>query len=165
MGEFLFWTGVLTLAYQYVGYPLLLAVLAWIRPTRGTTTTEASGDLPTVSLIISAYNEEEVLDRKLENAVALDYPRDRLEVVVVSDGSTDRTNEIAAGFADRGVVLHDYAVNRGKNLSLNDSMPRVQGEIIVFTDANGMYEPDALRKLVAPFADPNHQRSSAVERE
>lgn len=154
MGEFLFWTGVLTLAYQYVGYPLLLAVLAWIRPTRGTTTTEASGDLPTVSLIISAYNEEEVLDRKLENAVALDYPRDRLEVVVVSDGSTDRTNEIAAGFADRGVVLHDYAVNRGKNLSLNDSMPRVKGEIIVFTDANGMYEPDALRKLVAPFADP-----------
>jgi biofilm PGA synthesis N-glycosyltransferase PgaC len=112
MGELLFWSGVLTLAYQYVGYPLLLGALAWVRPRPRASAIESPGGLPSVSLIISAYNEEEVLERKLENAVALDYPRDRLEVVVVSDGSTDRTNEIAEAFADRGVVLHEYTINR-----------------------------------------------------
>ncbi len=155
MGEFLFWGGVLTLAYQYVGYPLLLALLATMRRDQPRMQYGADADLPRVSLIISAYNEEDVLARKLENAVSLDYPEGRLEVVVVSDGSTDQTNQIARSFADRGVVLHDYAANRGKNLALNESMPRVSGEIIVFTDANGMYEPDAMRKLVQPFADPS----------
>lgn len=153
IGVLLFWGGVLTLVYQYVGYPILLALLAWLRPApeRGSYDDES---LPSVTLIISAYNEEEVLERKLENAVALDYPKDRLEIVVVSDGSTDRTVEIARAFEDRGVVLHEYTVNRGKNLALNESMPRAKGDIIVFTDANGMYEPDAMRKLVQPFADP-----------
>jgi cellulose synthase/poly-beta-1,6-N-acetylglucosamine synthase-like glycosyltransferase len=107
-----------------------------------------------VSLIISAYNEEGVLRQKLENALALDYPRERLEILVASDGSTDGTTAIAREFAARGVVLHDYRTNRGKNAALNDSVPRARGEIIVFTDANGMYRPDALRQLVAPFADP-----------
>lgn len=154
IGVLVFWGGVLTLVYQYVGYPLLLASLAWLRPApaRGSYPDEES--LPSVTLIISAYNEEEVLERKLENAVALDYPKDRLEIVVVSDGSTDRTAEIARSFAERGVVLHEYTVNRGKNLALNESMPRAKGDVIVFTDANGMYEPDAMQKLVQPFADP-----------
>ncbi len=155
MGTFLFWGGVLTLAYQYVGYPLLLALVAWLRPAAPRASYENDGALPAVTLIISAYNEEEVLERKLENAVALEYPKDRLEVVVVSDGSTDATTDIARRFEDRGVVLHEYTANRGKNLALNESMPRVHGEITVFTDANGMYERDAMRKLVEPFADPD----------
>lgn len=154
MGVFLFWAGVSTLVYQYVGYPLLLALLASLRSAPKRATYESEEALPPVTLIISAYNEEEVLERKLENAVALDYPKDRLEIVVVSDGSTDRTVEIAQSFADRGVVVHEYTANRGKNLALNESMPRVTGEVTVFTDANGMYEPDAMRKLVQPFADP-----------
>lgn len=139
------------LAYHYVGYPLTLAVLArlWrdraVRPGPGT---------PSVTLLISAYNEEGVLRQKLENALALDYPRERLDILVASDGSTDRTAAIAREFAGRGVVLHDYRTNRGKNAALNESVPRARGEIVVFTDANGMYRPDALRKLVACFADP-----------
>lgn len=155
LGEILFWGGVLTLVYQYVGYPVLLAALAFLRGKWDRATYASDDELPSVTLIISAYNEEEVLERKLENAVALDYPKDRLEIVVVSDGSTDRTVEIARAFEDRGVVLHEYTVNRGKNLALNESMPRVRGDITVFTDANGMYEPDAMRKLVQPFADPS----------
>ncbi len=154
LGSLLFWGGVLTLAYQYVGYPTLLALLAWARPKLARNDYESYEALPSVTLIISAYNEEEVLERKLENAVALDYPKDRLEIVVVSDGSTDRTVEIAKEFASRGVTLHEYTANRGKNLALNESMPRVKGDITVFTDANGMYEPDAMRKLVQPFANP-----------
>src|SRR3990172_2409458 len=90
----------------------------------------------------------------METARALDWPRERLEILVASDGSTDGTAAIAREFAARGVVLHEYRTNRGKNAALNDSVPRARGEIIVFTDANGMYRPDALRTLVASFADP-----------
>jgi cellulose synthase/poly-beta-1,6-N-acetylglucosamine synthase-like glycosyltransferase len=103
--------------------------------------------------VISAYNEEEVLEAKLENALALDYSKDLLEIIVASDGSTDGTASIARRFASRGVVLHEYRTNRGKNAALNDTVPRARGEIVVFTDANGMYRPEALRHLVAYFDD------------
>jgi cellulose synthase/poly-beta-1,6-N-acetylglucosamine synthase-like glycosyltransferase len=150
MAELLFLATTLVLAYHYVGYPLTLALLARLRrvpPVRARSAT------PSVTLVISAYNEEGVLRQKIENALALDYPRELLEVVVVSDGSTDATVAIAEGFADRGVTVHAYERNRGKNAALNDSIPRARGEIVVFTDANGMYRPDALRHLVGPFAD------------
>lgn len=139
------------LAYHYVGYPLTLAVIAALRrdrPVRPGTGT------PSVTLVISAYNEEGVLRTKLENALALDYPADKLEIIVASDGSTDRTVAIAREFAPRGVVVHEYRTNRGKNAALNDTVPLARGEIVVFTDANGMYRPDALRRLVAYFDDP-----------
>ena len=146
----LFDATLVVLVYHYLGYPLTLAVLARlrreapVRPGAGT---------PSVTLIISAYNEESVLGAKLENALSLDYPKDRLEIIVASDGSTDRTAEIARGFASAGVVLHEYRTNRGKNAALNDSVPQARGDIVVFTDANGMYRPDALRRLVAYFDD------------
>ena len=149
-GAVVFVAVLLVLAYHYVGYPLTLAVVAAlhrdrpVRPGIGT---------PTVTLIISAYNEEDVLRTKLENALALDYPADRLEVVVASDGSTDRTVAIAHEFADRGVVVREYRSNRGKNAALNDTVPLARGEIVVFTDANGKYRPDAMRRLVAYFDD------------
>ncbi len=154
LGPILFWLAVAALTYHYVGYPLALAGLAAL--CRRGTPGSAVGDerLPSITLVISAYNEEAVIGRKVENALALDYPRDRLEIVVASDGSTDRTDAIVRGFADRGVVLHAYSPNRGKNLALNQTVPQVRGEIVVFTDANGIYEPDAVRRLVQPFADP-----------
>jgi cellulose synthase/poly-beta-1,6-N-acetylglucosamine synthase-like glycosyltransferase len=151
MAEVLFVATLLVLGYHYVGYPLTLALIAhWRRaePVRPGSST------PTVTLIISVYNEEGVLRRKLENALALDYPREQLEIIVASDGSTDGTAAIARDFAPRGVVLHHYATNRGKNAALNDTVPRARGELIVFTDANGMYQPQALRQLVAYFNDP-----------
>jgi cellulose synthase/poly-beta-1,6-N-acetylglucosamine synthase-like glycosyltransferase len=154
IGLILFWSAIVALVYHYVGYPLALAALALVRGRSQRRSFAPGEPLPTVTLIISAYNEEEVIDRKLGNALALDYPRDRFEIIVASDGSTDRTNEIAARHADRGVVLHAYAKQRGKNLALNDTIPRASGEIVVFTDANGMYQPDAVRLLVQPFADP-----------
>ena len=138
------------LAYHYVGYPLTLAVIAAFRRDRAV---RPGTGTPTVTLVISAYNEEDVLQAKLENALALDYPADRLEIVVASDGSTDRTVAIAREFAGRGVVVHEYRTNRGKNAALNDTVPLCRGDIVVFTDANGMYRPDALRRLVAYFDD------------
>jgi cellulose synthase/poly-beta-1,6-N-acetylglucosamine synthase-like glycosyltransferase len=149
-GAVVFVAVLMVLAYHYVGYPLTLAVIAALRRDRPV---GAGNGTPPVTLIISAYNEEDVLRAKLENALALEYPRDRLEIVVASDGSTDRTVAIAGEFADRGVVVHEYRTNRGKNAALNDTVPLVRGEIVVFTDANGRYRPDAMRRLVAYFDD------------
>lgn len=151
MPEFLFIGTLLVLGYHYVGYPLTLAFLARWRhadpPRHGSGT-------PTATLIISAYNEDGVLRGKLENVLSLDYPAELLETIVASDGSTDRTVEIARAFSSQGITVHEYAQNRGKNAALNDTVPQARGEIIVFTDANGMYRPDALRKLLAYFDDP-----------
>jgi len=152
MAEIVFFGTLLVLGYHYVGYPLTLALIARWRRAQPISPGRAK---PPVTLVISVYNEEEVLRRKLENVLALDYPRDRLEIIVASDGSTDATTAIAREFAAQGVVLHHYDRNRGKNAVLNDTVPRARGEIIVFTDANGMYRPDALRKLVAYFDNPD----------
>ncbi len=150
-GTVVFLAVLVVLAYHYVGYPVTLAIIATLRRMRPV---RPGVGTPSVTLIISAYNEEEVLPGKLENALALDYPADRLEIVVASDGSTDRTVAIAREFAARGVVVHEYRTNRGKNAALNDTVPLARGEIVVFTDANGMYRPDAMRRLVAYFDDP-----------
>jgi cellulose synthase/poly-beta-1,6-N-acetylglucosamine synthase-like glycosyltransferase len=151
MWEVLFWASLAAIVYHYCGYPLTLLFLGWIRkrePVR------AADITPSVSLIISAYNEEAVIRRKIENALSLDYPADKLEIVVASDGSTDKTCDITREYARRGVVLYHSLERRGKNGALNGVAPFVKGEILVFTDANGMFRPDALRELVRPFADP-----------
>lgn len=136
--------------YVYVGYYALLAALATFIPKR-----IIIDDIycPQVSLIISAFNEEQVIEAKIKNSLALDYPRDRLEVLVVSDASTDSTDAIVSRYADE-VRLIRQAVRKGKTSGLNLAVPQARGEIIVFTDANSMFDRDALRRLVRSFADP-----------
>ena len=109
---------------------------------------------PHASLIISAYNEEKVLGEKIENSLSIEYPRDKFEIIVVSDASTDRTDAIAEGYASEGVVLKRMPTRGGKTTGLNAAVPLAKGEIIVFSDANALYEPDAVEKLVRNFADP-----------
>jgi cellulose synthase/poly-beta-1,6-N-acetylglucosamine synthase-like glycosyltransferase len=103
-------------------------------------------------LLISAHDEEDVIADKLRNSLALDYPRDKLEIIVASDGSTDRTSLIVDGFKSRGVKLYEYS-RRGKTGIQNEAVKKAEGEIIVFSDANAIYKPDALRKLVRNFGD------------
>src|SRR6266480_5579660 len=115
--------------------------------------TGQSKHLPSVTLIISAYNEEKVIGEKIENALSLDYPRELLEIVIVSDGSIDRTSKFVLEFAQRGVVLRHYEGRIGKTACLNRALPLAAGGIIVFSDANSTYGKGALRALLRPFQD------------
>jgi cellulose synthase/poly-beta-1,6-N-acetylglucosamine synthase-like glycosyltransferase len=109
---------------------------------------------PSVTILISAYNEEEAIGATILNKLALDYSRDKLEVLVISDGSTDRTDDVVRGVSNRNVRLLRQEPRAGKTSALNMAVPLALGEIIVFSDANSIYAPDALRKLVANFTDP-----------
>jgi cellulose synthase/poly-beta-1,6-N-acetylglucosamine synthase-like glycosyltransferase len=146
-----FWISFGTLLYIYAGYPLLVWVLAKVfgrEPRR-------QPCIPSVSLLIPAYNEEAHIEAKLRNSLALDYPKARLDIVVASDGSTDRTNEIVERFAARGVKLLAMRDNVGKTAMLNHVVPQLRGEIIVFSDVTSELQLDALRQLVRSFADPH----------
>lgn len=137
-------------AYVYFGYPLLLLILSKLRPAPPVQKADIT---PTVSLIIPAYNEEKVIARKIENALGLDYPREKLEIIVASDGSTDGTNEIVRAFADQGVKLVALKSNQGKSMSENAGLATATGDILIFADATGMFNHRALRELVRSFAD------------
>lgn len=143
--------------YVYAGYPLLLA--AWSRMRGAPADDPGEGErgeaeLPKVSLIVPAYNEEQVIARKILNSLELDYPTDLLEIVVVSDGSSDSTEIVARQTAGERVRLVFLEDRQGKTACINAVLPDLLGEIVVFTDANAFFLPDALRELVRPFRNP-----------
>jgi cellulose synthase/poly-beta-1,6-N-acetylglucosamine synthase-like glycosyltransferase len=146
----LFWLCVVGIFYVYAGYPLILTLLASLRPRPSA----YEPYLPTATLLITAYNEQEVIAAKLENSLALDYPPERLQILVAADGCDDRTMEIVRSFASGRVELSYDPVRRGKMAAINRAMPLVRNEILVFSDANNFYEPSTLRELVKPFSDP-----------
>jgi glycosyltransferase involved in cell wall biosynthesis len=146
----LFWGSLGALAWTHVGYPAAAAVAARLRPKR-----VRKGEItPRVTVIVPAYNEEAVIARRLENLLALDYPRDRLEIVVSSDASDDGTDAIVEDVAAREARVRLLRWNRGGKLpGLNKSVDATQGDVVAFTDANTTWAPDALTKLVRNFAD------------
>jgi cellulose synthase/poly-beta-1,6-N-acetylglucosamine synthase-like glycosyltransferase len=146
----IFWVSAALIAYTHLGYPLVLRVLLALR-RRPTLAPGVWEELPHVSLIVAAYDEEEVIEAKVANALALDYPRERLELIVASDGSADATAERARA-AGADVVLE--RPRAGKLAAQNAAAERASGEILAFSDANSAWRADALRHLVEPFADP-----------
>ena len=145
----LFWLSVAMLVYVYFGFPLLVMIAGKARNRsvrKGSVT-------PTMSLIIAAYNEEESIAERLDNALAGDYPADLLEIIVASDGSTDATEAIVTRYAPQGVVLLRLP-RRGKIPALDEAVRRATGDVLVFSDANTVVEPGALRALASNFADP-----------
>jgi glycosyltransferase involved in cell wall biosynthesis len=149
----LFWGAAALLGYTYLAFPALVLVRGLLHPRP-----PAAGDItPSVSMIIAAHNEAAVIGAKIENLSALDYDRDQLEVIIASDGSTDGTDEIVAGSrAGRSGHVRLLSLSRGgKAAALNAGVAASTGEILVFSDANSLYAPDALRVLVRPFADPD----------
>jgi cellulose synthase/poly-beta-1,6-N-acetylglucosamine synthase-like glycosyltransferase len=138
------------LVYTYFGYPLFMLILGSLfRKPR-----KEPGHQPSISMLIAAYNEEANIGRKLEQTLALRYPADKFEVLVVSDGSTDRTDEIVRSFADPRVRLLRIDQRKGKTNAQNEGVKLCRGEIIVFSDATATYHPDALKYLACNYDDP-----------
>lgn len=149
--EMLFWMTLGTILLTYFGYPLLL----YIACRMFSRDTVLSADLPQVTIVISAYNEEQNIRAILENKLALDYPKDKLKIIVVSDGSTDGTDSIVRSFENLGIRLIVQCPRQGKTAALNRAVAEAKGEIIVFSDANSIYKSSALRLLVRNFGDPS----------
>jgi cellulose synthase/poly-beta-1,6-N-acetylglucosamine synthase-like glycosyltransferase len=132
--------------YAYAVYPVFLKIIAASRHY-----SRSDQYRPIVSIIIPAYNEEKVIGRKIENCLALDYPKDLLQVMVCSDCSSDHTVSIAMGYTARGVTVIDYHDRSGKTGVINKSIPLAKGEIVVLTDANTMFKPDAIKNLISMY--------------
>ncbi len=147
-------TSLALVGYVYVGYPVLIWVLSRCLGRPPVPPRAEAADLPSVTLLVVAHNEETCIRARIENALALNYPRDRFEIVIASDGSTDATDEIVRSFADQGVVLLDFPTNRGKARTLGDAVARVGSDVVVLSDANTHMDPDAVRRLAEWFVDP-----------
>ena len=138
------------IVYTYLGYPLLLIVLT---VGKNQTAPHQVEDLPQVSLIISAHNEKAVIESKILNSLEFDYPCERYEIIVVSDGSTDETPAIVKRFGNRGVRLIEFHEHVGKTAGQNEAVRQATGEFLVFSDANSMFERSAVKELIAVFSD------------
>ena len=156
----LFWLSVFLIIYTYIGYPVLIALIAKLIPFQGRALGVSD---PSVTLLITAYNEEEVIEKKIENSLLLNYPSDRLQIIVAADGSSDRTAEIVERFHDRGVKLNHTSLRDGKLAAINRAIVQARGDIVVFSDANNMYDPDAISNLITPFSDPSVGASTGAK--
>lgn len=148
--ELLFWISGFLIFYTYLGYPVLLRGIAFFISKRRQIDDK---HLPSVSMLIAAYNEEATIEEKLKNCLAIDYPQDKLEIIIGSDGSKDRTNEIVGKYASQQIHLVVSQERQGKAAVLNKLAQLAQGKIFVFSDANSMYRRDAIARLVPHFAD------------
>lgn len=150
-----FWISLVGIVYTYAVYPLVLALLSRIFGKENQPPLLDDAALPTLSLLIAACDEEAVIEERIQNALATDYPREKLEILIASDGSTDNTAAIAARFAHQGVRLLHFPVRRGKSALLNAAIPEASGEIILLSDANTYTNSNAARRLARWFIDPN----------
>jgi cellulose synthase/poly-beta-1,6-N-acetylglucosamine synthase-like glycosyltransferase len=144
-----FWASVAIIGYVYIGYPFAMWLLARRTPPQRL---HIAANWPSVTLIIAAFNEEDAIAEKLANSLILNYPAEKMEIIVASDGSTDGTDRIVAGFQSRGVSLVRIEGRQGKTAVQNAAAVKAAGEILVFSDANALYAQDALRQLVQHFA-------------
>jgi cellulose synthase/poly-beta-1,6-N-acetylglucosamine synthase-like glycosyltransferase len=148
MSEIMFWASVAVILYTYIGFPLV----SWLRSYVCSRPHRSSDITPTVSVLIAAHNEEDSIGDKIRNMLEVDYPKEQLQIVVASDGSTDRSADIIRTFEDPRVIALDLP-RGGKAAALNAGISHCSGDILVFSDANSMFGNDALRALVRPFAD------------
>lgn len=149
--QIIFWLCVCAIGWPYLFYPLCLRFL----PDGEIVFEEDASFEPTITILIAAYNEEAVIEDRIANLLLLDYPREKLECLIVSDGSSDRTNELVLACAEKGITLLAQSERSGKVNALNAAAQRARGEILVLSDANTDFAPDALRRLVAPFQNPS----------
>jgi len=146
----LFWTSLILLIYTYFGYLILLSVISGFKKQK---IAVYGKHTPRASFIIAAYNEERTIKEKIEATLRLDYPKDKLEIIVASDASSDKTDEIVRDYAGQGVKLIRNDTRGGKTVAQNLAVKEAEGEVLIFSDATTVYKKDALRKLVRHFSD------------
>lgn len=149
MSEILFFGSAMAVFYAYFGYPASLYFLSLLRSKA----VERKNFLPKVTMIITAYNEEKRIKEKIDNTLALDYPREKLHILVASDGSTDKTNAIVKGYEKNGVELLALENRGGKENAQKEAVKKARGEVIVFSDVATQLDPEGLKEIVANFAD------------
>lgn len=149
--EYGFWALLFIIGYVYIGYPITVFLLSKVF----TREVKKGAFEPNVTILIAAYNEEASIRKTLENKLELDYPKEKLEIIVISDGSTDRTDQIVMEFAGGPVRLIRQEPRNGKTSALNMAVKEATGEVLVFSDANSLYEKEALRHLMSNFNDPS----------
>jgi len=147
----IFWVSLSFIWYSYFGYPIFLLLWTFWKKDK----VAKSEIYPEVTLLIAAHNEETDIAQKLSNSLSLDYPRDKLQIVIASDGSTDATNQIVQDYEALGIRLYSYSPRQGKMSVLNKTMKHIDSEIVVFSDANVCYHQDAIKNLVSNFHDPS----------
>ncbi|MBI2820297.1 MAG: glycosyltransferase [Acidobacteria bacterium] len=151
--QYLLWVSVAVVFYTYIGYHAIILLMAKLASSeRDRKTASPPQEILSVSVIVAAYNEEAVIRQRIENLLELDYPSGRLEIVIASDGSTDSTVEIAAGYTSQGVLVMDLS-RRGRALIHNEAVLRARGEVIVFTDADALFERSFIRAVVRRFQE------------
>ncbi len=156
--KLLFWISVSLLFYIYVGYFIILKLVSFVKGQRGSmnpggdsNSKDTSSEMPMVSVIVLAYNEEKTIQQRINNLLALDYPAKKLEIIVASDGSTDKTVSISRQSENRGVNVLDFKVNRGRASVQNDAVQSARGTIIIFTDSESEFDKYFIRKLTPYF--------------
>ena len=149
IAQLIFWLSIAALVYIYIGYPVLVYSVSRLFPKK-----VKRGDFePFVTVLITAYNEGKDIHAKLENTLQIDYPKEKLEILVASDGSTDKTDEIVKEFSEKGVKLFRQEGRLGKTYTQNKALEQAAGEIILFSDATTIYQKEVLREILANFAD------------
>ncbi len=149
----LFWIALTLVIYTYIGYGILTSILVWIKKKIIPAPKLNAAFEPTVSLIIPCFNEGDFISTKIENTFELDYPSDKLQIIYISDGSDDHSLEILKFHQDKYLWMHS-AERKGKASAMNRAVLEASGEIVVFCDANTLLNREAIRELVAPYADP-----------
>jgi len=149
-----FWISAFGIFYSYGLYAAIIRIASTIFGPSQAPQLLGDDQLPTVSLLICAHNEQDILEKRIHNALSSDYPKDKLEIVIASDGSRDQTCAIVRQFVDRGVRLIEFIENRGKATALNESIPQLRSSLVVLSDANTMFQPNAIRSLVRWMSDP-----------
>jgi poly-beta-1,6-N-acetyl-D-glucosamine synthase len=160
INEILFWFSLVMILYTYFGYPLLITLM----PARKTAPPKENRHPSPVTLLIAAFNEKDVIEEKIRNSLATEYPAGKLQILIVTDGSSDETPQIVESYYNAGVELLHQPERHGKMAAINRAMPHVRGDIIVFSDANNFYEPDTISRLVQPFSDPQIGAVSGAKR-
>jgi len=149
MTEFFFWLSGFVMFYTYFGYPIIL----WVSSKLLSSPVNKKEMLPNVSFVVVVHNEEEYIEEKIQNILSCDYPKEKLEVIIGSDGSTDDTNKIIERHRDKGIKVYIFSKHVGKVNILNEITPKVSGEIIVFSDARQILKKNAIKELVNNFSD------------